>query len=309
MRVAVVGARTVRQGVGAHLARHAADAGATVVAVLGTTDASAAEAADALARHMPRPAALGDVDALWRIDAQLLIIASPPPTHATFLRGALQHGLHVLCEKPVAWASGHGQEGATLHDAFRQAGLHLRVHAQWPYTLPTYAALHPHVDLARATTFEMRLSPSRPGSTEVVHALPHALSLLQAACPDPSADVHDVQVERLATDHTDVRFAYVTAARSLAVHLTLRAVADPPRPASYAFDGAWGHREISGPAYAMHLRAADGRRIPLPDPSRLLVGSVLERIASGPPDAADPALVPGMRHVDTLARAVQSLDA
>ena len=307
-----MGARTARNGVGAHLARHFAQAGAHVRAVLGTTRATASQAASALGAHLPEPAAYVDPDRLWRdVAPDLVVIASPPPTHADFLARALRMRTHVLCEKPVA--HGTPRPGPTWAPRFVGAGLHLVVHAQWPFTLPTYRALHPDARPERATRFAMHLAPRHRGIAGVEDSLSHPLSLLAAVCPGPDARVEQVSVSR--DDATwRVAFDYVVAPRRIACTVTLSPGAAPPRPAAYAFDGAWAHRTI-GTNYSMKLNAAGGavpsgeapvgEGIVLPDPSALLVRSVVERVAQGAPVHVDPALVPGARLLDALCQAAR----
>ena len=154
----------------------------------------------------------------------------------------------------------------------------------------------------------MRLAPRVGGLAGLVDSLSHPLSLLAAVCPDPDATLGEIAVAAPSAKKTEVRFVYQTPKRTIEVEVALAPVPEPPRPAAYAFDGAWAHRSISMPEYAMTLHDGAGRRIPLPDPSRLLVGSLLERIAAGPPDAVDPALVPGMRHLVTLWRVARDVE-
>ena len=52
--------------------------------------------------------------ALLHDQVQACVIASPTPMHAEMVRDALEHGLHVLCEKPLALDSEVAKELATL---------------------------------------------------------------------------------------------------------------------------------------------------------------------------------------------------
>ena len=258
---------------------------------------------------MPRPAAFEDAEAMWKhARPTLVIVATPSNTHASFLNMFLTSKTHVLVEKPVAWTGAPTDDAAEFARAFHEAGLHLAVHAQWPYTLPTYRALHPSVDPASASTFEMRLAPRAGGLQGVVDSLSHPLSLLAAVRPDDQASLADIQVSAPSTTRTDVRFRYEAAGQGIAAHVRLEPVEAAPRPAAYAFDGVFAHRVIDMPSYAMALQDEGDQRIPLPDPSRLLVGSLLDRVATGPPDAVDPALVPGMRHLGAIWQAAKAVE-
>src|SRR5439155_1339150 len=71
------------------------------IELVAGTDARPAQRA-ALATHMPGARWYDSSDALLA-DAGLdfVDIATPPSSHAPLIRGALERGLHVLCEKPL----------------------------------------------------------------------------------------------------------------------------------------------------------------------------------------------------------------
>ena len=227
-----------------------------------------------------------------------MVVASPPNTHVRFLNKALTSRTHALCEKPIGWEDGPSKELDTLVHAFHAAELHLAVHAQWPFTLPTYRALYPDVTLDRAKSFAMILCPRAPGLAGLVDSLSHPLSVL----------VDEIRITVDDQGFIRVRFAYCGAGRRIGADVHLVPDRIVPRPAAYGFDDAVAAREVEMPAYAMSLRAGGSRRIPLPDPSRLLVGSLLDRIAAGPPDAVDPAIALGMRHLEEIWRVARHVE-
>ncbi|MDJ0522246.1 MAG: Gfo/Idh/MocA family oxidoreductase [Planctomycetota bacterium] len=305
MRVAVIGARRSRTGTGAYLARFLVQEGADVVALYGTTPRTAQEATDALEVDTGiRAKPVWDSEALMDTYPEALIIASPDETHAVWIRFALRHSYHVLCEKPLVWGATRPAEHApVLIERAERGGLVLRVATQWPFTLPTYEDLFPGV-AAKATSFFMRLSPTTPGRAMFRTSLSHPLSLLAAVVPDMDARVLDPEVELAETqDEGRIHFAYEGAGRRLdcTVHLVQEAAA--PRTAAYGFDDAVAHRVIDPSDYSMALEA-EGRRVPMPDPMRLLVRSFLADVAMDPPRLVDPAVATGMRHLVALMAAV-----
>jgi len=311
MRVAVIGARQVRSGLGEHLAAFCHAAGARVVAVHGTSPTTAAEAAANLEARLgvrPRPttepedvfAGAGQSDG----PPEALVIASPDTTHETWLERALAHGCHVLCEKPLLWGGADAaQRAEDLARAFLGAGLHLRVQAQWPHTLDTYRTLFPGA-LARAPRrLSMRLSPSAAGRDMFRSSLSHPLSLLARVLPDPEAMIEDVHAV-LEGDVGRIDFVYRTEAHAVRCTLEVEHTPAPPRPAAYGFDGNVAMRVITAmDPYTLAFEGG-GRRIPLPDPTPLLVRSFLSEVAAGPPKDIDPAVLPGMRHLVQLMDAV-----
>jgi predicted dehydrogenase len=310
MRVAVIGARRRRQGIGAHLARFLVEAGADVRALVGTRPDAAAEAVATLERgtgHRARPSC--DAETLLAeepLDA--LVIASPHATHAPYLRLALRHRLHVLCEKPLVWGmEDPGAEARTLGEAFLRAGRHLVVNAQWPFTLPGYRALHPDATPS-PERFWMRMSPRSSGFDMLLDVLPHPLSLLHAVAGPGRIESARIDPRPGVPEETlDVRFAYSSGTRAVAAHVEIVRSPGQPGPAGYGFDGLAAHREVQVEGYRLSFRSG-GRTVALPDPTPLLVRAFLASVALGPPAAIDPAVVPGMEHLAALCAAYAGAD-
>jgi len=303
MRVAVIGARRSRQGTGPYLARFAAAAGAEVVAVLGTAPDTAEEAALGLeAGGLPRPRALADLDDLFALpDLAALIVASPPESHATLLERALEAGLHVLCEKPLAWGGPDpSRDVESLARRFLAAGLTLRAVCQWPHTLATYESLHGAVGKPRR--FRMLLSPASSGARMLVDSLSHPLSLLHAVLPDAGGRVDEARVDARDDRHAQVRFVYRAAGATVDCAVVLAHSEHAPRAAGYGFDGHWVARETRLQPYEADLVAQD-RRVPLPDPMAALVADFVAGVRERRPARIDPAAIPGQRQIAELVAA------
>jgi len=308
LRVGVVGTRTVAQGIGAYVARAFASAGCEVVALVGTSPATVAQArADLSRRYGLHCAGYLDVGAMLGEQAlDVLAICSPPGAHREALAAALEAGVHVLCEKPLWWEAdsarraGLAAEVEALARGFRERGRLLALNTQWPATLPTFRRLHPQAEEGGVRSFSMHLSPrgdapgSQPGRAGrerlVIDAAPHALSLLQAlvgpgrvegasaSAPAPARAAGGPPLAAL-----DLRFTWRTARIATRVELTLRQCPEQPRPAGYAINGAWADREVELPSYAMSLvsRETPARRVPLPDPLDAHVADFVAGVAAG----------------------------
>jgi len=294
-RVALVGARRVRQGLGPFVARYLAAAGVEVSAVLGTSAQSAASAAGELAERFgirARPyTSLDELLAKESIDA--LAILSPAETHERYLRAALDARLHVLCEKPLVWgAAGFARRGRELVDGFRARGLLLEENCQWPHVLDAFRALHPGWDGSPPGRFAMLLAPAPRGIEALRDALPHPLSLLQVLCPDPDPHLEAIRFERVSRVPETMRVGFLYCAQGARVRCTvdLRADEQVPRPAALEIDGLRAERRIRLPDYRMEL--ADGERtVPLPDPLARHLSVFAARLlaaleGSAPPDPA-----------------------
>jgi predicted dehydrogenase len=70
-------------------------------------------------------------------DADVVLVITPPETHASFVRSALEHGKHVVVEKPAAATRCEAQQLAQLA---QERGLHLMC-APFVQLAPTFRAL------------------------------------------------------------------------------------------------------------------------------------------------------------------------
>ncbi len=269
-RVALVGARRVRQGLGPFVARDLEVAGVEVRAVLGTSADSAASAARELALRFgirARPhSRLDELLAKESIDA--LVILSPPETHERYLRAALDARLHVLCEKPLIWgAADFALRGRELVDGFRARGLLLEENCQWPQVLDAFRGLHAGWDGSPPASAAMLLAPAGRGIDALRDSLSHPLSLLQVLCPDPDPHLEANRFERVSRIPPTLRvgFTYHTHGARVSCAVDLLADEHVPRPAALEIDGLRAERRIHLPDYRMEL--ADGvRTVQLPDP-------------------------------------------
>ena len=123
LRVGVIGVNGIGQ---AHLFAAPAVEGETLAAVCDLDhDALTKAAGDHKAAAYPNA---DELFASGAVDA--VVIATPPGTHASLVRGALSAGLHVYCEKPFVPTA---EEGWALGTEAEVAGLVLHVGHQYRY--------------------------------------------------------------------------------------------------------------------------------------------------------------------------------
>jgi hypothetical protein len=270
----------VRQGLGPFVARDLVAAGAQVVAVLGTSAATAQLAADEIRdRCGSRPRAYTDLAALVAAtDPDALAILSPSRTHESLLHAALAADVHVLCEKPLLWGDdGFAARAEAIVALFRGRGRLLAENCQWPYTLPAFRALHPEAALDPPASFAMELSPVSDGIDRVGDCLPHPLSLLQALVPSNEARLEAILYREKGPDALDVAFDYVVGRVRIPCEVRMRPGSEVPRRAGYALSGRWAQRAIAMPEYRMELRD-EGRVVPLPDPLSARIHAFCEEL-------------------------------
>ncbi len=288
VNVAVIGARRARQGTGRYFAAAFAKLGHRVCAITATADASLREATDALRRDGVR---LQDGSAYTCARAMLaeatpdaLVIASPADSHLEYIRMGLEHRCHVLCEKPLfapaaapATPADDAKTCADLMRRFAAARRCLAVNTQWPQTLPTFMRLHPQLNLSADAidTFDMRLCPESTGVDMLLDAAPHFLSMLYALCgagaiTAPTIDMSERELRLQCT----LRHARGQAR----ARLTLEHRRGQPKPAEYAINGAIARRHIQMPGYLLSLEDANGARIPMRDPLRMIAEDFIRQI-------------------------------
>jgi predicted dehydrogenase len=286
-RVAIVGIRRARTGLGRYFARHLVRCGAKVPAFIGTRPSTVAEARELLAADGIQASGFTTLDELIRAEpVDALVIASPHETHAEWLQRALDAGLQVLCEKPLVWGvPDPADRAADLVAEFHARDLLLMEHCQWPLTLPAYDMLHPDARETGIRDFEMWLSPSAPGTAMLLDTLSHPLSLLQALT---DSDGSTIATPRFSTrdpdaSELDLSFVYRGGRSRVRVRIHLRVVPTQPRPAGFAIDGRRAERLIEMPAYRFSL--ADGSRtVPLPDPTEAFVRRFVSALRGGMPE-------------------------
>lgn len=313
LRLGIVGARRSHQGLGPFMARMVHAAGHRVTAVVGRDDESAARAAGELEEMLrgspggqPGDAIEPFGDARRLLDSGAIdawIIASPYSSHERYLDLAVEAAMPTLCEKPLVWP--HPERTRPIWERFAERGVLLRENVQWPYTLDAYRTLFPSVELTIAKRLTFALAPDSDGCDRLIDSLSHVLSVLQEVHPEVDT-VESVEVGRSTTDveALEVSFRSPTLAGRCDVTTHLARVDQPPRPASYGFDGRVAHRRIEPSDYSMRFEAEDGRSVAVPDPMERLISDFLDQVERGRRDA-DPRIP---RRMEMLAKIVATYE-
>jgi predicted dehydrogenase len=306
LRAAVIGAKRRRHGIGEYVARSFHEVGAEVAAVVGTSAATAREAAENLRISYGIEAEPFDSVArcLEATAPDVLAICSPHEAHREHLVAAGRAGVHALAEKPMWWpATGDVRaETQRLVRPFADAGRHLMLVTQWPETLAGFRALHAGVADGPVERFDMHLCPPLPGAAMIPDAMPHPLSMVQALIGVGAVESirGGFRTEDRRTLEIEFDYRHATGVTTVGCRFVVRET--PPRPAEYAVNGRWVSREIRLPGYEMVL-VAEGRTVPIDDPLPAHVRRFVERAEAGEP--FDPApLVSGMVALREIADAV-----
>lgn len=292
IRIAIVGARRTRMGLGPFVAREIFRAGESLVCVVGTSAASVAQAcADlrtALGVEVRGYAHFDDLLAAEDLDA--VAILSPSETHGLYLRKALAANLDVLCEKPLLGKEPNLREEAKrLLTEFSARKLVLRENCLWPYTLSSYYKLFPEVRTAPITHFEMKLAPTDTAAKMLGELLSHPLSLLQAIAPADDARIEAIQFSHRDEERPDLElaFCYVADRQRIAVRLrfeqrckrvaTQQTAVAPIPEVGFGINGQYAARRVDSRSYRMSFVDAE-RAVELPDPLAILVADFLAAV-------------------------------
>ena len=303
-RVAIIGARRARQGLGPFMARDLNAAGADVVALLATSERGCVEAVEQCQRFAGlRPRAYVDLAALIEAERpQALAICSPHATHAEYLERALENGMHVLCEKPLVWGDDFAARSAHTVQRFADRGLVLFENCQWPHTLAAFAELHPGALDAAPRRFGMLLQPAARGRAMLADSLPHPLSLLQRLAPAKAPRAEGICIGTQDAERVSLRFDYVVPEARVAVEIELLPSDAHPRRFRVEIDGYVAERQVDPGNYSLRLVAGD-RSVPLPDPMSALVADFVACISAG----ADPRASQRSKEIAARATLLDSL--
>ncbi len=274
--IVLVGARSTRQGTGPFLAAGLAAAGADIGGIVGTSEESVTEARQSL-RDSSGITCRGYTDLAQAIEVErpeAVVLCSPWRFHREQLTAVAAQGCHCLVEKPLLWPATDG-EADELISAFEKRNLLLQVVAQWPYTLPGFAALHGDIP-AEVHSFNMRLSPISIGPDMVTDSAPHFIAMLQALAGP--GDFEDVVIDRHSSTALAVAGRYRHRQGRVDAALFLETSAERPRPAWYQINERRVDREVELPEYRQCFTAGSART-ELPDPMHAVAKAFLDKLA------------------------------
>ena len=116
---------------------------------------------DTARQAFPQAAQVRSFEDLLASDVELVVIATPTPTHFDLTRQALQAGKHVVCDKPMTVTLAQAQELESL--AQRQGVLLFPFHnRRWDGDFKTLRSLIDEGSLGRIVTLDSRFDRYRP---------------------------------------------------------------------------------------------------------------------------------------------------
>jgi predicted dehydrogenase len=155
LRVAIVGYGLA--GHYFHAPLIAATAGLEVAYVITSNRERAGE----VRGEHPGAQVVGSVDELWGHEPQLVVVATPNQSHAPIARAALEHGVPVVVDKPIALS---GAEAEALVGVAERQGVMLTAfhNRRWDTDQLTLRRLIAEGALGEVTRYESRFERWRP---------------------------------------------------------------------------------------------------------------------------------------------------
>lgn len=190
LRAAVIGA----SGIGKHHAKWLAALGAEVVALVGSTAATAAATAGNLHEQLGlNPTPYDSIEVMLRQeDPDLVHVCTPPELHHAHVLQVADHRCHLLCEKPLTWdetkpAETLVAEAREMVTRTQRPGRVTAVNLQYTAVPAAYYALCEErgLDVASPRSFFMHMDSRRERNVHEViwrELSPHTLSVMMAFC-------------------------------------------------------------------------------------------------------------------------------
>ncbi len=313
--VALVGPGRSKQGTGPFIAKIFEQLGCNIQAVVSSSLDSATKAAELLKTEYEIDCkAYESLEELLKNNSiDIVAISSPVDSHHQHLAIAVDAKCHVFCEKPLWWPSSKiltendvrtvSNETTQLVKQCETNKVLLQLNTQWPYTLPTYYELYPQLKNEHVIeSFSMWLSPQSQGSTMIIDALPHLLSMLYSLLG--SGKINNIESNYHNNDGKEllIEFEYLHASGDTQVSISLSTSDRLPKPAAYAINGLRTDRHVELPDYLISLRSAE-HQLSVEDPLVCSIKNFISTIYSKA-SSDEVALIDGMTHLTQIYQAV-----
>lgn len=238
-KVAILGTGII----GKFHARDFKKAGADVVAILGTSDASLKNSLELLEREYGIIArgytSLNDLINSEELDA--VSVCTPSSFHYEHTKECLSAGLNVFSEKPIVQNSNfeNTKLAKELVDLAKYKRLIFTVNTQWPSIL---SQLNSIVSLDRINSFSMFMQPRDRGVDILLDQVPHMNSVLIKLLPDGSEK--NIKFNGDLKDNIEVYFEYVSGGDICKVKYAFRYKESGVRELGMEFNGKLFRREV-----------------------------------------------------------------
>ena len=304
-KIGIIGAARRHQGTGPFIARIFAGLGHEISGIVGTSKASTKQAVTDLSSHygIDTQGYTNFSKLIDHHDLDIIVIASPPESHLSYLELAAENKLHIFCEKPFWWPENHLLKLANYEqilqkviDKSNASKRYIHLNTQWPYTLKDFVRLHPTAIINNEIKqFAMHLSPQSEGISMLIDAASHGLSMLYQLVGVGSLNHIDIQQR---SNGTLINFDYEHQKGHTKSTLGFIQSNETPKPASYQINGHTVNRTVSLPEYQIQLQS-DQQTIAIQDPLDASIRDFLASLDAGL-ESDESAIMLGARHLYQL---------
>lgn len=277
VKVAIIGARRSRNGIGEFIAKYFHKNAATVISVLGTTKETAQNASSALRKYGIESAPYRNFyEMVEREKPDTAVIASPSLTHYEYLVKCIDFGLNIFCEKPFIWRETGDIRGITenIFEKASQENLTLAMNSQWPFSIKYFEEICGRIDNEKTDTFSISLSPLSFGKEMIPESVPHALSMLYVVLGD--GEIADLCFEPDA-EKMIIGFRYLSKTNDCDVLINLVRKEQQPRGFCFGFNDRIVHRILDFKKYEIYFSYKDKKK-KIMDPLELSVQDFIEAV-------------------------------
>ncbi len=277
MKLAIIGARRNRNGIGEYIGKYFHKNGATVASVLGTAEKTAQHASSALRKYGIHSTPYSDFYEMVESEKpDTAVIASPSPTHYDYLVKCIDFGLNVFCEKPFIWQGTGDIRGITQNilERANQRNLTVAMNSQWPFSVRYYEKICGPIDSRRINKFFISTSPISLGKDMIPESVPHALSILYFVLGD--GEITNLHLEP-DEEEIMIRFRYRSQITCCDVVINLIRKEHQPRDFFFGFNDRVVRRILDLENYEMYFGYED-KKVRIRDPLDLSVRDFIEAV-------------------------------
>lgn len=278
MKVSIIGAGRNRSGIGEYIAKYFHKNGAEVISILGRTEETGRQASLNLQKYGIKANFYTDFDEMVeRERPDVMVIASPSPTHHDYLMKCVELGLHIFCEKPFLSPDLDGATGraeAILEKA-KERRLIISMNSQWPFALKDYKKICGEIEMKKSNRFFVTLSPFASGKEMISEGVPHALSLLYSMLGE--GEVRDLVFETPREEEMAIRFKYLFGKKDCDVLIKLTKKKEQPREFQFGFNDKIVSRSLNLKNYDIYFNYGN-RKYKIADPLDLSVRDFMKAV-------------------------------
>jgi len=278
MKVSIIGASRNRSGIGEYIGKYFHKNGAKVTSVLGTTEETSRNASSGLRKYGIESNPFTDFFKMIENEKpDVVAIASPSPTNYPFLRGCVELGLNIFCEKPFIRpdVDDTSEKVEDILEKVKEKRLTVAMNSQWPFAVKYYRRICGGIEIKKSNRFFMTMSPFATGKEMIPEAVPHALSLLY--CLLGGGEISDLIFEPAGKDEMFMKFRYDFGARHCEVFLKLVNKEKQPRDFQFGLNDKIVRRSLNLKNYDIYFNYGS-KRLKIADPLELSVRNFMTAV-------------------------------